>query len=168
MRFMLAGDNTDGGFSLVGTSHSAASPRRAPLHRHSREDEYSFVLEGRLAALLGDEVVNGEVGDLIIKPRDQWHTLRNAGDEPARIFEIISPAGFERYLRVDDRPFERSAGLVIPASSTPSRRSMDLEVNRAAFRASPRHTASAGAADGLGAEATEGEFVKFRETRTMF
>ena len=29
----------------------------APLHRHSREDEYSYVLEGRIGALLGDEVV---------------------------------------------------------------------------------------------------------------
>ena len=32
----------------------------APLHRHSREDEYSFVLEGRVGALLGDEVVYGQ------------------------------------------------------------------------------------------------------------
>jgi gentisate 1,2-dioxygenase len=75
-------------------------PRRlaAPLHRHSREDEYSFVLEGRLGALLGDEVVYGEPGDLVFKPRDQWHTFWNAGDEPARILEIISPAGFERFF----------------------------------------------------------------------
>jgi gentisate 1,2-dioxygenase len=37
-------------------------------------------------------------GDLIFKPRNQWHTFWNAGDEPARILEIISPAGFEQYL----------------------------------------------------------------------
>jgi hypothetical protein len=71
----------------------------APLHRHSREDEYSFVLEGRVGALLGHEVVFGEPGDLIFKPRDQWHTFWNAGDEPARILEVISPAGFERFFR---------------------------------------------------------------------
>jgi oxalate decarboxylase/phosphoglucose isomerase-like protein (cupin superfamily) len=70
----------------------------APMHRHSREDEYSYVLEGRLGAQLGDEVVFGEVGDLIFKPRDEWHTFWNAGDEPARILEIISPAGFERFF----------------------------------------------------------------------
>jgi uncharacterized cupin superfamily protein len=71
----------------------------APMHRHSREDEYSFVLEGRVGALLGDEVVSGGPGDLIFKPRDQWHTFWNAGDEPARILELISPAGFERYFK---------------------------------------------------------------------
>lgn len=70
----------------------------APLHRHSREDEYSFVVEGRVGALLGEEVVYGQAGDLIFKPRNQWHTFWNAGDERARILEIISPAGFERYF----------------------------------------------------------------------
>ena len=40
----------------------------------------------------------GEVGDLILKPRGQWHTFWNAGDEPARLLEIISPAGFGRYF----------------------------------------------------------------------
>ena len=70
----------------------------APLHRHTREDEYSYVLEGRVGALLGDDVVVGGPGDLIFKPRDQWHTFWNAGDEPARLLEIISPAGFEHFF----------------------------------------------------------------------
>ena len=97
VRFMVGGDESGGGFSLV--EHPMA-PRHlaAPLHRHSREDEYSFVLEGRLGALLGDEVVFGEPGDLVFKPRGQWHTFWNAGDTPARILEIISPAGFEVYF----------------------------------------------------------------------
>jgi mannose-6-phosphate isomerase-like protein (cupin superfamily) len=97
VRFMVQGDETGGGFSLV---EHPMPPRAlaAPLHRHSREDEYSFVLEGRLGALLGDEVVYGEPGDLIFKPRGQWHTFWNAGTEPARILEVISPAGFERYF----------------------------------------------------------------------
>jgi mannose-6-phosphate isomerase-like protein (cupin superfamily) len=97
VRFMLAGGETGGGFSLV---EHPMPPRAlaAPLHRHTHEDEYSFVLEGRVGALLGDEVVYGEVGDLIFKPRAQWHTFWNDGDEPARILEIISPAGFERYF----------------------------------------------------------------------
>ena len=70
----------------------------APLHRHTHEDEYSYVLEGHVGALLGDEVIVGSPGDLIFKPRNQWHTFWNAGDEPARILEIISPAGFDRFF----------------------------------------------------------------------
>jgi hypothetical protein len=51
-----------------------------------------------MGAVLGDEVVYADPGDLVFKPRDQWHTFWNAGDEPCRILELISPAGFERYF----------------------------------------------------------------------
>jgi mannose-6-phosphate isomerase-like protein (cupin superfamily) len=77
---------------------STRSPRTlaAPLHRHSNEDEYSYVLEGRMRALLGDAVIYADRGTLVFKPRDQWHTFWNAGDGPCRMLEIISPGGFER------------------------------------------------------------------------
>ena len=55
-------------------------------------------VEGRVGALLGEDVVLAGPGDLIFKPRAQWHTFWNAGDEPARLLEIISPAGFERFF----------------------------------------------------------------------
>ena len=97
VRFMI--DRADAGerFSLV---EHPMPPRAlaAPLHRHNNEDEYSFVLEGQLGALLGDDVVVAGPGDLVYKPRNQWHTFWNPGDEPARILEIISPAGFERFF----------------------------------------------------------------------
>ena len=97
-RMMVWTEETGGGFSLV---EHPMPPRAlaAPLHKHSREDEYSFVIEGRMGAQLGDDVVYADVGDLAFKPRDQWHTFWNAGDEPCRILEIISPAGFERFFR---------------------------------------------------------------------
>jgi mannose-6-phosphate isomerase-like protein (cupin superfamily) len=97
VRFMLDGEEAGERFSLVEHPMSAHA-LAAPLHRHAREDEYSYVLEGRMGALLGDEVVIAEAGDLVFKPRNQWHTFWNAGAEPARILEIISPAGFERFF----------------------------------------------------------------------
>jgi mannose-6-phosphate isomerase-like protein (cupin superfamily) len=117
VRFMIDGDESGGVFSLV---EHPMPPRHlaAPLHRHSREDEYSYVVEGRMGALLGDDVMFAEVGDLVFKPRGQWHTFWNAGDEPARILEIISPAGFEGYfeeiadtLAADAPDFERLADI---------------------------------------------------------
>lgn len=94
---MIDGLESGGGFSLVEHPMSARA-LAAPLHRHSREDEYSYVIEGRVGALLGDEVAVGIPGDLIFKPRGQWHTFWNAGDKRARLLEIISPAGFEQYF----------------------------------------------------------------------
>src|ERR1051325_11567197 len=98
VRFLI--DGADAGQRFAFLEHPM-SPRAlaAPLHRHSREDEYSFVLEGRMGALLGDDVVEAGPGDLVFKPRNQWHTFWNAGDEPCRILEIISPAGFEQFFR---------------------------------------------------------------------
>jgi mannose-6-phosphate isomerase-like protein (cupin superfamily) len=94
---MIDGPEAGERFSLV--EHPMSSRAlAAPLHRHTREDEYSYVLEGKVGALLGDEVVIGQPGDLIFKPRGQWHTFWNAGEAPARILEIISPAGFERFF----------------------------------------------------------------------
>jgi quercetin dioxygenase-like cupin family protein len=109
VRFMIPGSDSGGGFTLV---EHPMKPRAlaAPLHRHSREDEYSYVLRGRVGALLGEEVVFGAPGDLIYKPRGQWHTFWNADDDEASLLEIISPAGFEKYfeelilLFADGRP----------------------------------------------------------------
>ncbi len=47
---------------------------------------------------LGEQVVYGEAGDLVFKPRDVWHSFWNAGDEPARLLEVNSPAGFEHFF----------------------------------------------------------------------
>jgi mannose-6-phosphate isomerase-like protein (cupin superfamily) len=98
VRFLIDGHEAGDRFSLV---EHPMSPRAlaAPLHLHEREDEYSFVLEGRMGALLGDEVVEAGPGDLVFKPRNQWHTFWNAADEPCRILEIIAPAGFEQFFR---------------------------------------------------------------------
>jgi mannose-6-phosphate isomerase-like protein (cupin superfamily) len=97
VRFMVGSEESGGGFSLV---EHPIPPRTlaAPLHRHANEDEYSYVIEGRMGAQLGDEVVYAEEGDLVFKPRDQWHSFWNAGDTPCRILEIISPGGFERFF----------------------------------------------------------------------
>lgn len=97
VRFMIDGPDSSERFSLVEHPMSARA-LAAPLHRHNREDEYSYVLHGRVGALLGDEVVVGSPGDLIFKPRGQWHTFWNAGDDPASLLEIISPAGFEQFF----------------------------------------------------------------------
>lgn len=98
INWKVEGKQSGDRFSVV---HHPLAPHAlaAPLHRHHREDEYSFVLKGKLGALLGDDVVEAGPGTWLLKPRDQWHTFWNAGDEPCEIIEVISPAGFEHYFR---------------------------------------------------------------------
>ena len=98
VNWKIDGQDTGERFAVV--QHPIA-PRAlaAPLHRHHNEDEYSFVLEGTLGALLDDHVVTAGPPTWVFKPRDQWHTFWNAGETPCHIIEVISPAEFARYFR---------------------------------------------------------------------
>lgn len=96
-RYVLRGGSSDGRFALI---EQTIPPRAlaAPIHTHEREDEYSFVLAGRLGAQIGDEVIEAGPGDLVIKPRGIPHAYWNAGDAETRLLEIVSPAGFDQYF----------------------------------------------------------------------
>jgi mannose-6-phosphate isomerase-like protein (cupin superfamily) len=97
-RFMIDGADTGGRFALV---EHLFDPRAlaAPMHRHHDEDEYTYVLTGRIGAVIEGREVEAGAGDLLFKPRGQWHTFWNAGDEPASCLELISPAGLEQLFR---------------------------------------------------------------------
>ena len=96
-RYIIRGEATGGRFALI---EHEIPPRAlaAPTHMHGREDEYSFVLSGRVGVQIGEEVTEAGPGDFVAKPRGVPHAFWNAGDEPARLLELISPAGFERYF----------------------------------------------------------------------
>jgi len=81
----------------------------APPHSHANADEYSFVIEGEIEVLMGEETIRAPAGAYVLKVRGVPHTFWNSGPEPARVLEIILPAGFEEY-------FEELAGIL---SSTP-------------------------------------------------
>ena len=85
----------------VGLVEHRLKPRAlgAPLHRHGREDEFSYVVSGKLGAKLGDRIVFAGPGEVLVKPRDQWHTFWNAGDEEATWVEVLSPGAFAGYFR---------------------------------------------------------------------
>ncbi|GLW73995.1 cupin [Kitasatospora phosalacinea] len=95
--FKLWGSDTGGAVSVV--EHPFPVGALVPPHLHTREDEYSIVTEGEIGFRSGDrEVVLGS-GGYITKPRGELHTMWNAGSTPARMIEIISPAGFEHCFR---------------------------------------------------------------------
>ncbi len=98
VNWKIDAEHSGGRFAVI---HHPIAPHAlaAPLHYHHSEDEYSFVLQGKLGALLGEKVVTAAAGDWVLKPRHQWHTFWNPGNEPCEIIEVISPGGFENYFR---------------------------------------------------------------------
>lgn len=96
--FRLPGDLSNNSFAVVEhplKPHTLA----APMHSHIHEDEYSYILEGEVTFRIGDQQLTAHPGDWIYKPRNIPHTFWNAASTPARVLEIISPAGFESYFR---------------------------------------------------------------------
>jgi mannose-6-phosphate isomerase-like protein (cupin superfamily) len=106
--FKLSGDDTGGAFSIV--EHPIAAGTLANPHVHANEDEFSIVLEGVIGAKVGNREVTLGEGAYIAKPRGIPHAFWNPGPAPARMIEIISPAGFERYFDDLANLFATSSG----------------------------------------------------------
>ncbi len=70
----------------------------APVHTHRNEDEYSYILQGEMTALIGGELIHAPAGTLVCKPRHIPHTFWNQGTTTTRILELIAPGGFEGYF----------------------------------------------------------------------
>lgn len=96
--FLLAGGDASAGTVAFVVHPLAPRALGAPVHTHRREDEWSYVLEGQVGVELAGEVVVAGPGDLVLKPRDVPHAFWNAGDEPARLLEVITPSGFEHFF----------------------------------------------------------------------
>jgi hypothetical protein len=109
-RFILDGGPSDDRFSLV--EHPIIGRGlAAPLHRHTRENEYSFILEGQRGFWQAGNVAFADPATWSTSPAMLWHTFWNATDEPARLLEIIYPAGFGQF-------FVQLAALVSSGSLT--------------------------------------------------
>ena len=94
--FKIPAEMTGGAFSIV--EHPVEPGRLIPPHIHYREDEFSYVLSGEIGVRIGDRDYVAGPGSYVFKPRNIPHTFWNAGPEPARLIEIISPAGFENFF----------------------------------------------------------------------
>jgi quercetin dioxygenase-like cupin family protein len=97
VQFKLDGADSLGSLAIV--EHPFAVGALVPPHIHTREDEYSIVTEGRIGFRSNDQEVVLEAGGYIVKPRGEVHAMWNAGKHPARMIEIIAPAGFEGFFR---------------------------------------------------------------------
>src|SRR5436190_18958068 len=66
-----------------------------PLHVHSREDEWFYVLDGTALFYLGGETHAAEPGSFVSFPRGIPHTF-TVTSKSARLLLLNAPGGFER------------------------------------------------------------------------
>ena len=92
-KVLLRGEETNGQIAVVYLGGGG----RPPLHKHDF-DETFYIAEGEITFQLGDEVVTCRAGEIAVAPRGVPHTYANLSGAPARVFIVITPAGFERYF----------------------------------------------------------------------
>ena len=88
--------DTLGAYAFV---ESIVEPQTGPEpHRHSREDEAFYVLEGQLEFRVGERRMVAAPGSFVFAPRGKPHTFKNVGTTPARVLVILAPAGLEKFF----------------------------------------------------------------------
>ena len=96
MTYLARGEETSG--SLLVADVGVPPGDGPPLHRHTREDETIYVLEGDLRIKLGDELSAAPPGSFVFIPRGVAHTFQNVGKQPGRMLLTFAPAGMEAFF----------------------------------------------------------------------
>jgi quercetin dioxygenase-like cupin family protein len=117
--FRVGGEQTGGQVAIV--EHPFPPGALVPPHVHTREDEFSIVTAGEIGFRSGSDEVVLAAGGYISKPRGELHTMWNAGSVEARMIEIITPAGFERFFLELAEMFQAGApdpGMLEPLAAS--------------------------------------------------
>lgn len=105
---------SEGGLGLVDCTLEAGS--EPPMHIHTRETEFIYVLDGELAVYVADERLTAEPGGFVFLPRNVPHTFAVDGTGEARAFLMYAPNGFERVFS-DHRTADYVPGVPGPEAA---------------------------------------------------
>ena len=112
VRFRYKVESADSAGSLAVLEVEIPGHTLVKPHTHSREDEFSLVVDGTVGARIGDRELTAGPGCYLVKPRGTPHAMWNAGSAPATVIEILSPGGMEAY-------FERLAPILADHRTPP-------------------------------------------------
>jgi quercetin dioxygenase-like cupin family protein len=105
VRFDYKVTSADSGGALAALEVTIPPRTLVKPHNHTREDEYTVVLEGTVGARVGDRVVEAAAGASMVKPRGTPHAMWNVGPGPARVLEVLSPGGLEDWIEELERTY---------------------------------------------------------------
>jgi mannose-6-phosphate isomerase-like protein (cupin superfamily) len=92
----LTNSDTNGAAAIF---HLTVPPMSGPpLHRHSREDEWFYVLQGRITAEIASQQVVLDAGGSGYASRGTVHTFQNFGDSVAQMLVMVTPGGFNQFF----------------------------------------------------------------------
>ncbi|HEX5230346.1 MAG TPA: cupin domain-containing protein [Bryobacteraceae bacterium] len=112
IRLKLDGRDTGGAYAMFeGIIRPNWGP---PLHRHRREDESFYVLEGDFLFEVDGERFLAGPGTTVYAPKGTAHTFQNVGTKTGRILTTVQPAGVDQFFTELDAV---SRGMLAPDMS---------------------------------------------------
>jgi quercetin dioxygenase-like cupin family protein len=93
---LVNAEQTGGNYTLVEARELPGS--EPPRHVHSREDEFVYVLEGRVTFERDGEWLDRPAGTWMFLPRGSEHAFTVQSDD-TRLLVLLAPAGLEHCLR---------------------------------------------------------------------
>jgi mannose-6-phosphate isomerase-like protein (cupin superfamily) len=93
--FLNRAEDAEGGSSF---EMHAAPGFDTGAHRHSRIEEFFYVVDGEIEARAGDRTVVGGPGTFVFVPKGVAHSIANRSQAPATFIFFTSPPGHERYF----------------------------------------------------------------------
>lgn len=113
--FKADGAETGGRYCVSEWTVAPRSPGSGP-HSHEANDEIFLVTDGVMSMRVGDEWVEAAKGTVLCIPAGVTHDFENRSDQPATLFNVYLPGGFEPMMPAIMRWFaeQRASG---PATS---------------------------------------------------
>lgn len=101
--------DTDGSYAIM---EDVTPPQGGPpLHRHSREDESFYIMEGDFVFAVDGEEIPAGPGCTLFAPRGTAHTFQNVGKTIGRLLVIVQPAGLDIFF---DEVAQVASGMAQP------------------------------------------------------
>ena len=96
-RFLATKGDTDGQYALW---EAFVPPGGGPpRHRHSREEEGFYIIEGKVTVYVDEDEYEAAAGSFVNLPKGSWHSFRNSSKQPAKMLILVSPGGMEEMFR---------------------------------------------------------------------
>lgn len=112
MRLLATGEQTGKSLGLI---EQVAPPGfAAPPHVHHGEDEAFYVVSGSATFHCGEQTIEGGPGSFVWLPRDVAHWFEVHPGAPARLLQLNTPAGLERFFEELGTPMDEPGTMPAP------------------------------------------------------
>ena len=95
----VLGDDTHGAYTAMEVTMRGQGPT---LHVHADLEEAFYIIEGEVEFEVDGKTTRATPGTFVLSPRGVPHKFRLVSPEPAKLFKIISPPGFEKFFEEID------------------------------------------------------------------